>query len=276
MKGKVCLVTGGTTGIGFETCRGLAELGAKVLLTGTTLNRAEEAVQRLQGDLVPKQLDLTDFQSVSNLAADILRTESRLDVLIHNAGLVLPKRKVNDQGVEYTLAVVYLGPFLLTQLLGPLIESGPTTRIVNVASDLHRREALDWDDLQSAKKYNFIRAYSRAELAKVLWTRELAKRFQPEVATVNSLHPGGIRTNLFRHFRGPMRWLLWLSDLLKRSPKRGAQTSLYLATSGKVESVTGTYFVNSKPSKVSKLAQDEESAAKLRRESMRILKEGGF
>ena len=271
MKNKICVVCGGTSGIGFETCRGLARAGAQVILTGTTQARAEQAAKALPGNCRGLALDLTDFDSVRGFANRLLAEIDQLDVLIHNAGLVLPKRRTNPQGIEVTFAVVYLGPFLLTQLLMPLIETGPKTRIVNVASDLHRRARLDFDDLQCEKRYNFVRVYAKAELAKVLWTRTLARKLSTEQATVNSLHPGGVRTRIFRHFRGPLGWLLALSGLLKMSAARGAKTSVYLATSPEVESATGGYFVKCRPTKVAQAATDEAAAGELWNTSLDLI-----
>lgn len=243
MSGKVCIVCGGTTGIGFATCKGLVESGARVILTGTSLKRAESAALKISGNCTGKYLDLTNFDSVRTFAQEILDEVEHLDVLINNAGLILPRRELNQQGIEKTFAVIYLGPFLLTHLLKPLLETGPSTRIINVASDLHRRGKIDFENLQCEKRYGFIAPYSNAELAKILWTRELAKRYDPAQVTVNSLHPGGVRTKLFRHFRGPFGWLLWLSDLMKLPPSWGAETSLYLARSSEPEGITGEYYM---------------------------------
>ena len=275
MTGKTCVVCGGTTGIGFATCKGLAESGARVILTGTTQERADTAAKKLPGDCIGKFLDLTDFDSVRNFAQDLSTELEQLDVLINNAGLILPKREVNKEGIEKTFAVIYLGPFLLTHLLAPLIKKGQPTRIINVASDLHRRGKLEFDNLQSEKRYGFIAPYSNAELAKILWTRELAKRYETSQATVNCLHPGGVRTKLFRHFRGPFGWLLWLSDLIKIPPKWGARTSLYLATSPEVEKVTGEYYMEVittfRGVTPSKKAQDEALGQALWDKSLELL-----
>ena len=273
MKGKVCLVCGGTSGIGLETCRALAHLGVQVVLTGTTLEKAQRVAEELGHEAVGLQLDLTDYASIVDFAGVFLERYERLDVLIHNAGLELPKRQENPQGIEATFAVTYLGPFVLTNKLWPLTSGATKTRLINVCSDLHRNAKMDFDDLQSRKRYNFISVFSKAELAKMIWTQELSRRLSPTQATANSLHPGGVKTDLFRHFRGPTRWLLWLSNQLKVSAKKGAQTSIYLATSSEVEDQTGSYFVKCKPKKPAPAVLDSNLASRLWEESERLVLE---
>lgn len=263
MTGKLCLVCGGTSGIGLETCRGLAQMGARVVLTGTTADKARRVAESLPGDCTGHQLDFTRFSTVRRFADWFLNHHDHIDVLIHNAGLVRPKRVLTEDGLESTFAVTYLGPFLLTQLLHSRFGVRGATRIINVASDLHHRAKMDWDDLQCEKGYQFISAFAKAELAKILWTQELSRRYPVEVATANSLHPGGVKTQLFRHFRGPMKWLIFLSNQLKSSPQKGARTSLYLASSPEVEGVTGKYFIKCREQPVSKQAADPELATRL-------------
>ncbi len=209
------------------------------------------------GGGVPLQLDLTDSVSIHQFVETL--PFATIDVLIHNAGAVFPRRESTSEGFDAQLAVIYLGPFLLTRLLSDRL--GPGARIINVASDLHRNVVLDWDDMQSERRYHFLTSYSRAELCKILYTYELARRWDQR--TVNCLHPGGVRTRLFRNFGGPLGWLIGLSNLLKKSPEKGAQTTLYLATSSDVVETTGAYFVNCKPQLSSAPSLDLETAARL-------------
>ena len=260
---KICLVCGGSSGIGIETARGLAETGATVVLTGTSKTKAETVAASLPGNCIGAQLDFTDFQSVTEFARDFLERNQQLDVLVHNAGLVLPKRQLTQDGFECTFAVTYLGPYLLTSLLEPLLVTGPQTRIVNVCSDLHWKAKMDFDNLQSEKGYDFIGAFARAELAKMMWTLQLSRHYPIDQATANSLHPGGVKTNLFRHFRGPLKWLISLSNMLKSSPKKGAQTSLHLALSPDVQDISGQYFIKSFPARCSPEVEKAQKAEKL-------------
>ena len=268
---KVFVVCGGSSGIGLETCRAIAKTGGTVLLTSTNLSRAKEKASEIGENCYGYQLDLRDRVSIETFAQAVLDNYDRLDVLIHNAGLVLPRRTLTKDGIESVFMVTYLGPFYLTELLMPLVSVLPKTRIVNVASDLHKRAKMDWSNLQSEKSYDFIGAYSRAELAKMMWTKELSRRLNPEVATANSLHPGGVSTNLFRHFKGPMKWLISLSNILKSSPAKGARTSVHLSLSPEVENVTGEYFLRSRQARAAKLVDDSALASELWKRSEKML-----
>lgn len=259
---KTCLVTGGSSGLGYATCQGLIQQGFRVVLTSRDPGRASQAAGRLGAEGM--QLELASLASVRAFAAAFLERYARLDVLIHNAGTVEPRRKLTEDGFETQFQVTYLAPFLLDHLL---LQAVRPERIINVASDLHRGVELVWDDLQSERGYQFIKAYGRAELARILYTYELARRY-PGIA-VNCLHPGGVRTSLFRNFRGPLAWLLWLSDWLKQSPARGAATSLYLATADAVGS--GGYYVGCRLRSSSPASQDLDSAQRLWRLSCQLL-----
>ncbi|MGE4200288.1 MAG: SDR family NAD(P)-dependent oxidoreductase [Vulcanimicrobiota bacterium] len=255
-------MTGGSSGLGYATCQGLVQHGFRVVLTSRDPDRAAAAARRLGAEGM--QLDLASLASVRTFVAAFLERYSRLDVLIHNAGTVEPRRRVTEDGFETQFQVTYLAPFLLDHLL---LQAVRPERIINVASDLHRGVELVWDDLQSERDYQFVKAYGRAELARILYTYELARRC-PDL-TVNCLHPGGVRTRLFRNFRGPLAWLLWLSDWLKQSPTRGAATSLYLATADPIGS--GGYYVARRLRPSSPASRDLDSALRLWELSCQLL-----
>lgn len=266
MKGRLCIVTGGTTGIGLATCEGLMARGADVIMTGRNMERAEAQAEVLrarhsEGSVQTRPLDLARLDSVRQFAAELEARE--IHVLIHNAGVIYPKRQSTPEGFDAQLSVIYLGPFLLTHLLLDKLKRGAPSRIINVASDLHRRVKMNWDDLQSERRYNCLNSYSQGELAKVLYTYELARRVRGTGVTANSLHPGGVRTQLFRNFRPPMSWLIWLSNWFKVGPAKGARTSLYLACSDEVEEASGGYYVGCKPRRSSKVSYREEDGARL-------------
>lgn len=250
VKEKVCLVTGGSSGIGLATCRGLLELGHRVI---TTTRQGRPPA--LSGKVEVYDLDLADLDSVHRFVGQL--SIPQIDILIHNAGAVFPRRHQTPQGFEAQFAIIYLGPFLLTRLLQPKLQGA---HIINVVSDLHRRvRGLNWEDLQSRRNYHFLNSYSQAELAKVMFTYELARRGY----WANCLHPGGVRSRLFRNFRPPLSWLIWLSNGLKVGPKRGARTSLYLATSPEVEGQSGGYYVNCRRRRSSAASYREEDWLRL-------------
>jgi NAD(P)-dependent dehydrogenase (short-subunit alcohol dehydrogenase family) len=260
------LITGGSTGIGRATAKQLVEKGRRVLLTSRSPETARSVAAEIGAEGLA--LDLSSLSSLRGFAEEVIGLAPSLNVVIHNAGAVFPKRTETPEGFDAQFAVIYLGPFLLNHLLLETLKSNGPSRIINVASDLHRNVSMDFDDLQSEKKYNFLTSYSRAELAKVMGTYDLARRVDPEEVSVHCLHPGGVRTKLFRNFRGPLGWLIWLSNWLKMSPSAGARTSVFLATSESVEH--GAYYVKCRPRKSSKASYDQEAQERLRKVSMEL------
>lgn len=261
------VVTGGTTGIGYATAAALAQQGADVIVTSRSAERARQAAETIKAE--GRELDLCSMASVRNFATEFLADEKPLHVLIHNAGMIHPKRLETEDGFDAQLSVIYLGPLLLTHLLLDRLKSSAPARIINVASDLHRNVVMNFEDLQSQQRYNCLTSYSRAELAKIMHTYDLATRLDPNEVSIHALHPGGVRTQLFRNFRPPMSWLIALSNLLKRSPRSGAKTSLHLASAAQVEH--GAYYVNCRPKKSSKASYDRDSWQKLRQLSYPLL-----
>lgn len=244
------------------------EAGAKVVLTSRDLPRAQAAAKEL-GAEAGMQLDLSSLSSVRGFAARYLSQYPQLHILIHNAGAVYPRRTETEDGLDAQLAIIYLGPFLLTALLLERMKASAPARLISVASDLHRNVELDFEDLQSAKKYHFLSSYSRAELAKVMLSHQLARRLDPEQVAVACLHPGGVRSKLFRNFRGPLGWLIGLSNLLKKSPAAGAKTSVHLATAELIEH--GGYYVSCRPRRSSASSYDEASWQRLQEASCKLL-----
>jgi retinol dehydrogenase 12 len=265
---KTVLITGGSTGIGRATAQKLVEQGARVLLTSRSLTKARSVASEIGAEGLA--LDLTSLSSLPSFAEELVKRAPELNVLIHNAGAVYPKRAQTPEGFDAQFAVIYLGPFLLSHLLMDTLKANGPSRIINVASDLHRNVTLDFDDLQAKTKYNFLTSYSRAELAKVMGTYDLARRMNPNEVSVCCLHPGGVRTKLFRNFRGPLGWLIWLSNWLKMSPSVGARTSVFLATTGQVEN--GAYYVKCRPGKSSKASYDQEAQERLRKLSLQLVR----
>jgi NAD(P)-dependent dehydrogenase (short-subunit alcohol dehydrogenase family) len=201
---------------------------------------------------------MSSLASVRALAAQIRQRCRRLDVLINNAGAAVPSRRLSADGIEMTVAGNHLGPALLTFLLLDLLKSSAPSRIVNVSSDAHRNARLDLDDLQFARrKYNGLAAYSQSKLLMNAFTFELAHRLEGTGVTANCLHPGVVATNIWP---ADAPWYFKLIVAVMKpfllSAQRGAEVSLYLATSPEVANVTGQYFVKSKPVASSPLSRD--------------------
>ena len=227
-------------------------------------------------------LDLTDLASVRRAAEDVLARWDRLDVLVNNAGGTWSDRRETAQGFEYTFGVNYLGPFFLTNVLLPRLRSTGPSRIVNVTSVGHHfaSKGMRFDDLQSQKGYEGMEAYCRSKLANVLFTRELATRLAAArtSVTVNAAHPGPVRSSfgMDGDLHGFMATGLRIVRPFEIGPKRGAKTSIYLATSPDVAAQTGMYWVRSKPGHMSRQARNDETARRLWDESERLLAAAGY
>jgi NAD(P)-dependent dehydrogenase (short-subunit alcohol dehydrogenase family) len=279
MSGKTVIVTGGNSGIGFETAAALAGAGARVMITSRDPNRGEAAMGALKersprGQLDLAIFDLSSLESVRRGAAEILQRLDRIDVLVNNAGAVLGSRQETVDGFERSFATNHLGPFLLTMLLLDRIKESAPARIVNVSSTAHNAapKGLNFDDLQTTHGYRGMKVYGATKLANIYFTTELARRLEGTGVTVNCLHPGTVATGFARD--GDTS-LLSIGVLIARpfmlSAKKGAETSIYLASSPEVEGVTGKYFVRCKQRLPSRVAREEEPARRLWEISERLV-----
>ncbi len=247
LTGKVCLITGGTSGIGEVTARELARMGCSVVITARDERKAAIAVSKLREKSSSTKItglvaDLSSQDQVRNLSDEFKRECDRLDILINNAGAIYLRRSLSQDGIEMTFAVNHLAPFLLTNLLlDTLIKSAPS-RIVNVASNSHEGQEIDFSDLESQRSYRFMRAYGRSKLANLLFTYELARRLVGKGVTVNALHPGLVGTNMGSNNGWLVELFLPLFRMFSLSPDKGAETSIYLASSPEVEGVSGKYY----------------------------------
>ncbi|HEY8258199.1 MAG TPA: SDR family oxidoreductase [Gemmatimonadales bacterium] len=267
LTGRVCVVTGASRGIGRATAEGLGELGARLVLV---CRKAEDGAEVAAGiatagghtpDVV--SCDLSSQASIHTAAAEILAKHPRLNVLVNNAGVLLRSREVSVDGFEMQFAVNHLGYFLLTNLLLGALKAGAPARIVNVSSGAHQGGRLDFNDLQSQRRYEPIRVYSMTKLSNILFTHELALRLEGSGVTVNAVHPGVIATRLLANYLdvplvgGP------IARAFGGKPERGAETILYLAASPEVAGITGGYFVNRQESRSSPASYDETTARRL-------------
>jgi len=264
----ICLITGGTSGIGAAAARQLACLGTTVIIVGRNVKKCVHQVKRIKHSNPDARVDflLADLSSqrqVRQLAREFTSRYSHLDVLINNAGAIFTKRAVSVDGLEMTFALNHLGYFLLTNLLLDRLKASTSARIINVSSSAHIQGKMNFEDLQSEHSYNCIQAYAQSKLANLLFTYALARRLEGTHVTVNALHPGIVATN----FGSNDNWLKTkLRNILKRkmiSPEEGAKTMVYIATSPDVECITGNYFYDCKVIRSSEESYNITNAEKL-------------
>ncbi|HYA80779.1 MAG TPA: SDR family oxidoreductase [Methylocystis sp.] len=276
MQGKVCVITGGTSGIGLVAAETLAQRGARLVLVAREKARGEAAMARIRERAPGAQIsihygDLSRLQEMRRLGQEIGAAEPKIDVLMNNAGAMFSRRSVTEDGLERTFAVNHMAYFVLTQWLRERVIAAAPARIVNTASEAHRRARLDFADLQSARGYSFFTAYGRSKLANILFTRELARRLAGSGVTANCLHPGLVATRIADNNRGVLSLAAGIvKNLFGLSPEKGAETMVYLATSPDVAGVTGVYFDKSRPAVPAAAAQDDAAARRLWDESARI------
>jgi len=268
LRGKICLVTGSTSGIGKVTARELANRGATVVLVSRSRAKGEATqaeIKQATGNQEVELLvaDLGVLEDVRRLAAEFQHTHDHLHLLVNNAGAAYPRRTLTAEGLEATLAVNYLAPFLLTELLLDTLKASAPARIVNVSSAQHATVSMEFDNLQGEKAYATLRNYGQAKLALLLWTYELARRLEGTGVTVNALHPGITASNFPAGMTGPAAWAMKLSKPFLLTAEQGAQTTLYLATSPQVEGVTGKYFAKSQEKSSSSRSYDQTVGLRL-------------
>ncbi|MGH8752234.1 MAG: SDR family oxidoreductase [Burkholderiales bacterium] len=273
MQGKICLVTGASSGIGKQTAIELAARGAQVVLLCRSRVKGEAALDEIRANGHAAELMLADLSSqnaVRRFAAQFKAKYPALQVLINNAGTYEHARSLTEDGIETTFAVNYLSAFLLTHLLLDALKAGAPARIINVSSATESGVELarNWNNLQGEKHWNGFRAYALSKQAQIQFTRELAQHLEGSGVTVNCLHPGAIATDIYRNVPQPMNFML---KLMLRSPEVGARTPLYLACAPELENVSGKYFEKCREANPSPQSQNREAARKLWQLSEKLL-----
>lgn len=267
---KICLITGATSGIGKATAKELAKLGFDLILIG----RSEDIGNELSKSLTIKykinseffRCDISSLSDVKTFAEKIKSKFERIDVLINNAGSRFSNYQKSVDGIELTFATNHLGHFLLTYLLLDLLKKSSDARIINISSSAHFGKQIAIDDIVSPKEFDRSLVYGRSKLANVLFTYEFARRVNHSNISINALDPGGVATNFAKN-EGFVRWLKHISFyIVKRqllTPKQGAETVVYLASSENIKGITGKFFFEKKEKKSTEDSYNLEKAKKL-------------
>ncbi len=269
MHGKTVVITGGTSGIGLAGALDLARRGARIVLIARDPRRAEHTLGRLRGispevDHTAHIADLSRLAEMRRVGATVARAEPRIDVLVNNAGAIFGDRIETEDGFEKTFALDHLSYFVVTDALLPSLVAASPARIVSTASEGHRLASLDLDDLQNRHRYGGFKAYCRAKLCNVLFTRELARRLAGTGVTATCFHPGFVASRFGDEGRGIGRFALGVAKaLVAVPPERGAATLVHLAVSPEVEGRSGGYYARERAATPSRAAQDDATARRL-------------
>ncbi|MHA1930987.1 MAG: SDR family oxidoreductase [Promethearchaeota archaeon] len=275
MKDRICIITGANSGIGKVTALGLAKMNATIVMLCRNKESGEAAQREIISESGNKNVDLlicdlSSQEQVHRFVDEFKQKYQNLHVLINNAGVMASKRRLCVDGYEMNFAVNHLGPFLLTNLLLDVLKKSSPSRIVNVSSAAHRMAKLDFDDLQCEnKKHRLFRVYGASKLAFMLFSYELSRRLEGSGVTVNTVHPGMINTNLGREMSRIGRGF---GKLVFKRPEKGAETSIYLASSPEVEGITGKYYIKKEEKESSKESYNEEDAKRLWEISVKLTK----
>jgi len=269
MSGRICLITGATSGIGLVTTRELAARGATVAIVGrneTKTRATVEAIRQQTGNTEVDYLlaDLSSQAAVRGVADAFMRRYGALHVLVNNAGAVFMRRQETADGLELTFALNHLAPFLLTNLLLDTLRANTPARVITVGSMAHNGAHIPFDDLQQTKgRYSPFGVYGQTKLASIMFTYALARRLDGSGITANTLHPGFVASNFARNNGPVMSVAMSLGRPFAINVEKGAETSIYLASSPEVAAVSGQYFYKCKPKRSSQASYDVASQERL-------------
>lgn len=268
IEGRRVLVTGGSSGIGFETAKALARQGAELIIASRDLARTEAAAARISAETGRKvsalQVDLSSQTAIRAFAQEFTARHSRLDVLVNNAGAIFSPRQTSADGIEMTWALNHLGPFLLTAELLNVLQAAPEGRVVTVASAAHMQAKIHFDDPEfKTAAYRSFAVYSQSKLANIMFTFALARRLEGSHVMANCLHPGVVASGFFRGVPvvGGLFSVLGRPFLL--SEAKGARTSVYVAGSADLSGQSGGYYANSALVQASAASRDVAAQEKL-------------
>ena len=275
LDGKVCVITGATSGIGQVAAEELARLGARLVIVARDRARGEALLARLHatagaGGHRVHAADFARLAEMKRVAAEIAAAEPRVDLLVNNAGSLFSYRQVTEDGLEKHFAANHVAYAVLTAGLAERLFAAAPARVVSTASAAHYGARLDFDDLQFARGYDGFRAYQRSKLYNVMWTRELARRLAGTGVTANCFHPGFVATRYGDNAGGPLAVMVRIAKLFAISPEKGARTLIYLASSPEVAGMTGGYFTKCRLTTPSREAEDDAAARRLWDETARL------
>ncbi len=275
MRGKTVVITGGTSGIGQVAAEKLAGMGARLVLVARDKARGEAALARLRdrGPGIAHDIhyaDLSRIPEMKRVAGEIAAAEPKIDVLINNAGALFNSRQTTSDGLEMTFALNHMSYYVMTHFLRGSLVAGAPARVVNTSSDAHKGNTLDFNDLQSSNGYRGFKVYGRSKLCNILYTSELARRWAGTGVTANCLHPGFVDTRFGDKSGGMFGVVIRVAKLFAISQEKGAETIVYLASSGDVANTTGKYFYKCREATPTKEARDDGAAKKLWEESARL------
>jgi retinol dehydrogenase 12 len=273
--GKSVLITGASSGIGLWTARALAAAGADLILLCRDAQRGAAVRDELADtatntpDLVIA--DLSSQQQIRDVAKDVQRRYDHLDVLVNNAGAVFARRELSADGIEMTLAVNHLAPFLLTNLLLGMLTAAPQGRVVTVSSEAHAR-SLDFDNLQGEKRHQFLKAYAASKTANILFTYEIARRLEGTQVTANAVSPGPSRTGFGDNLTGAAAAF---PKVMKKMPffhsaEKGARVVVYACVEPSLSALSGQFFMNNKPRESKPVTHSTDAAERLWRLSEQL------
>ena len=272
MEGKNCVVTGGNAGIGFETALALANLGAKVIIICRNQDKADAAVKSIRAksqnnDVDYILADLSSQKSIRDACKYVLKGFDCLDVLVNNAGTWLSKLEYTEDKVEKQFAVNHLAYFLMTSELFPALKKSEDARIICVGSDSHFHGKMHFDDISLSKKYHGLRAYAQSKLANVLFTYELDRQLHARGITnitINCVQPGLVKTDIGLKHTISLHGIAWrIRRMGGVSPAKGAETSIFLASSDQVKGESGKYWDKCEKKPSSKRSYIEKDAQRL-------------
>ena len=277
LQGKIALITGVNSGLGFESMRVLALRGAHVIGAARTVEKAREACARVEGHTTPIACELSDLHSVDACARQVLDTDGPLDILMCNAGIMAPAQLVQQEGIELQFMTNHLGHFLLASRLLPMVMVAEQGRIVMLSSAGHTHSVtggIDFSNLSGDRGYNPWKFYGQSKLANILTSNELARRMEGTSATCNAVHPGVIRTNLARSTKGMFSRLISVfATPFERTVEQGAATQCFVATHPGLSDISGRYLADCRESSPSKFAQEQSLARQLWRVSEKLVAE---
>lgn len=268
MRGKVCLITGGTNGIGKATAHAIALMDTKIVIVGRDAQKTADVAEELRLATGRQHIDtlvgdLSLMSDIRRIAETFKSRYERLDILINNVGAVFTRREMTPEGFEKTFALNHLGHFLLTHLLQDILIDTAPARVVSVASDAHRMGGIDFDNLQGEKKFEAFRIYQQSKLMNLLFTFALARRLEVHGVTSNALHPGFVGSGFGLNNGGFLQWAMKLARPFTKTPEEGAATAVYLASAQEIILSTGGYYINCEPKAPSQIALDEATQERL-------------